>query len=209
MNSAHVCKLLAGAIDPAIGKAALEEMRAAWVHNLVAVKPERTEPVLSMLCRDGRVPEGSTRPTFAMGPAVQQLKDAVQDIFMAELPELCEEQTEELPGPGRGQNFNTLTVNRNWAVPLHKDTGTRPGSIVALVVLKEGAVKCPTEIRFTAGPFAGPSASGSPDGEDAAVKQFELENGDVLLFQGADLEHGNMSGIEGDGERWAFVFYLG
>ena len=174
------------ALEAAIALPAAEEMKLRFAESGAG---------LSMIAYldGGAPPEGMSRPCFTPGPAVSALLWAIEEIFEAQLPEACAGQHE---GGGR-RTFTTLTVNRNWATPLHRDSGTRPGSIVALAIVKLGAVTCPT--RFL-GTLPVPEASSQEE-------DIELESGDLVLFQGAEIEHGNPQEPQGSGERYAFVFY--
>lgn len=180
-----VYQLLRSVLDRELAQAAVEEMRAAWAE----AKADK-----SMVCylREDLRPAGSSRPEFLCGQAVEQLKSVAQALLEENFPGEAEGQTEERMG--WPQTFNTITVNRNWATPLHRDTGTQPGSISALTVVKIGEVNCPTEFR---------------DPETERTWEEELETGDVALYPGAEMEHGNPRGMLGTGERWAFVFYRG
>jgi hypothetical protein len=176
-----VYKHLRGAIETEVCEAAVEEMRGAFAASRAG---------LSMVCwlRKELKPQGSVRPEFAAGAGVNCLVDRVLDVFAAQLPDEFEIQN------GPRIPFNTITVNRNWATPLHRDTGTRAGSVVALVIVKDGDVTCPTEFR---------------DEETGRAWEEDLGSGDVVLFQGVEMEHGNSRGRHGGGERWAFVIQCG
>lgn len=196
-----ICKHLAQAIDPAIAAAAVAEMRGHFAPH----EPRRSsakadevqgyaQPIRSMVAYlEGAGPAGARRPQFTPGPAVLDLLDAVTSIFATQFPEEFERQA-RFPQEANPRAFSTLTVNRNWATPLHRDSGTRAGSIVALAIVKEGAVTCPTTLQ------------GVRLHNDEPA-ELEMESGDLLLFQGAELEHGNPAGLAGAGTRWAFVFY--
>jgi hypothetical protein len=189
-----ICLHIPGAVDAGLAAAAAAEMRA----HFARVEPTRSaakfdevqgfaQPLRSLVAYvHGAAPAGARRPEFVPGAAVRQLLEAVTSVFAAQLPEEFSRQA-RFPQEPEPQAFSTLTVNRNWATPLHRDCGTRAGSVVALVIVKEGAVACPTVI----------------EGQESR----DLESGDLLLFQGAELEHGNPNGIAGAGTRWAFVLY--
>jgi hypothetical protein len=91
-----------------------------------------------------------------------------------------------------GTVSTTLTANRNWQSPVHKDEGNLPGTMSALAVLEAG--------RYAGGHLAFPKWGVGID----------VREGDVLVADFAAEFHGNtpVEGAEGGYTRVSVVLYF-